>query len=1153
MKRKALALILCLAVILTVALPGTLAVSMDTQTTTSTVTLGSKSKTDPQPTTEPPATTEIAENTPQTPANQAESTNEPTTQPTVPETTVPETTVPETSAPQCTCATTDGNHAEGCELYVEPEEAEPFDPQKAYDQLMACETYQQMDEITGKFTDENWDMFTQEMIDGIFSRYARLTPSQPLAPIYGDHAPNFSSAGPLIRDTGSTTKSRIATYSARSLARDADSTSGGLQLKKTAIVNTDNTYTITLEAFATGQEITTYVKDGVDIVLMLDLSGYMYGSSYTQASSMNYSTLYSNYNDGQVYYYHDGSQYRQIQVTRSNGSRYAIAYADDSQSITGQTNKQGTDNVNIILYQRTTNTSDLSKLVALKTAVNGFIDKVHEEAPSSRIAIVSYGDDSHVLSGSMVATDAALVTVNDEGQTALKTIVNNLNILGGKSNSHLAAADAVKIFQAVPATSQEYQRQRVSVLFSAGVPGDGWTTKKNSNTDGTGGTGGKDIAQATMHLANVLKTTKGGTVVLSTGSNFDGGARWDTEHMQTLLGDTGSVEIGCGSTFYCVGLDIPTSGDPRNSSVRLWESPYKDGALANEYFWRISSHRPDGSHITSASDLGSQGPSWLSQGVYNQDYQYHNSLYYFYPDGLTRNQPNGYYLTTESGSGLGELTRIFDSIAGQATTTTGTSTTLGTSAVVKDIIAPEFKLPEGAKTDDITISSYKFTRMNGEEYVFSTTTTDTNATATVDTNGIVSVTGFNFSEQWCGMSKAQNGQETAHGSKLVITFNVVTKPGFLGGNNVFTNTSAGVYTDSNATTPVQEFERPQVNVQIPDVTVNPAEKNVYLLGSLTGDQIKSGAKANCGDAELNLDPTATNYGLETWQNAYVNIAVSYQDASGNTITELSGLENDTTYKVLVTVSPKEEALATSSGAKATAKTGEGTGDINVFKPELTFQDSTVYYGDTAPTGYDGNLTKTEWKHNGTLYTVTMIGNAPTLSLSYTPGTGIVDGKVATKNDIPVDVTVTIGTTDVTGYTTFVHTKCSTNETAPTDGKFWLHVKTCSLTVKKQAADGTTIGNDEYFVFNIKKDGVAYTQVTIRGTGYVTITQLPVGTYTVEEDTATAWRYESSMSPNSATLSKSITSATVTCTNTIKNDKWLNHFAQVINTFGDKQN
>lgn len=166
MKRKALALILCLAVILTVALPGTLAVSMDTQTTTSTVTLGSKSKTDPQPTTEPPATTENAENTPQTPANQGESTNESTTQPTLPETTVPETTVPVVKTsnhnlPTCTdqCAAEDC--ACVCHLVAK---------------LLATENVDAFFALADSVTQEQYAAMTQEQLARIDAHLEAIEP-----------------------------------------------------------------------------------------------------------------------------------------------------------------------------------------------------------------------------------------------------------------------------------------------------------------------------------------------------------------------------------------------------------------------------------------------------------------------------------------------------------------------------------------------------------------------------------------------------------------------------------------------------------------------------------------------------------------------------------------------------------------------------------------------------------------------------------------------------------------------------------------------------------------------------------------------------------------------------------------------------------------
>ena len=58
----------------------------------------------------------------------------------------------------------------------------------------------------------------------------------------------------------------------------------GLTLTKTATLENDGTYTINLEAYATGTTTTVMEKSGtpLDIVLVIDQSGSMYTSNYLQ-------------------------------------------------------------------------------------------------------------------------------------------------------------------------------------------------------------------------------------------------------------------------------------------------------------------------------------------------------------------------------------------------------------------------------------------------------------------------------------------------------------------------------------------------------------------------------------------------------------------------------------------------------------------------------------------------------------------------------------------------------------------------------------------------------------------------------------------------------------------------------------------------------
>ena len=288
-----------------------------------------------------------------------------------------------------------------------------------------------------------------------------------------------------------------------------------------------------------------------------------------------------------------------------------------------------------------------------------------------------------------------------------------------------------------------------------------------------------------------------------------------------------------------------------------------------------------------------------------------------------------YYL---SAGDADSLNSIFQQISNNITTG-GSSTTLGSETVVKnDIISPYFTLPAGASASEIRLDTYDCTGMTGDTYTWSSTSDGNGGAKASISDDQVSVTGFDFSENWCGTETDANGNVIYRGKKLVITFTVDPKPGFLGGNGVPTNDNAGVYENGSATTPVITFEQPTVDVPIQDVTVTAQDKNVYLLGGVNADDLKNGATVEVGGIELALnDPD--HYGLEDWQTAFVDITVAVKDKDGNAIPSdgLKDLTADTTYTIEVTVAPN--TVGTVEG-----KTGKNEPDakINVFKPELTF-------------------------------------------------------------------------------------------------------------------------------------------------------------------------------------------------------------------------
>lgn len=96
-----------------------------------------------------------------------------------------------------------------------------------------------------------------------------------------------------------------------------------------------------------------------------------------------------------------------------------------------------------------------------------------------------------------------------------------------------------------------------------------------------------------------------------------------------------------------------------------------------------------------------------------------------------------------------------------------------------------------------------------------------------------------------------------------------------------------------------------------------------------------------------------------------------------------------------------------------------------------------------------------------------------------------------------------------------------------------------------------------FIFHIKGKDEANKHidmdVAITGSGSVTIYDLPLGSYTVTEDTSWSWRYNlSSSDTTDNTITLDDLHAVVIFTNTHENDKWLNYTANMPNVFGKKE-
>ena len=1017
--KKAIALMIGLVLIVSTVLPGTLAVSTGQSAASSSLTVADV--------TEPsaPQGTEATEAT--------EAPTEATEAPTV-------STEPEVTDP------TEATKATETTLPTEPE-TPSFDPQAVYDQLMATKTLDEFNKLFDALSDEDVETFRawlteNGLVEALEAHLAELeTVTEPAElPIV-----SFTNVGPLLAAPAVHTPRAM-----RAAARAADD--NGVVLDKTATANDDGTYTITLEAYATGASSTVVSTKPVDIVLVLDVSGSMddpinnsYQAVYNVSSSSDY----------RYYVYLNGS-YCQV-----SWNSYRGAWRYNRTSYYPKTSADDSDNSHVQFY-----VLGLKKIDALKSAVNSFIDSVNAKSPDSSIAIVkfagkkintvgngTYRDGMYTYNYSQVVRNLTAVS---SGLTSLKTAVSDLRPAGATQADY-----GMQHAQAIINGAANDGRKKVVIMFTDGEP---------TSSNGFENTVANNAISASKSIKNA------------------------------------------GATVYTIGVFSGADGTPVNS----WNGV----SNTNKYMHLVSSNYKDAVSLTYTGSAT-------------------------YPDG-----GKSYFLS--AGSSV-ELESIFTQISQEVG---GSTVKLDSTSYIQDTVSGQFTIPEGTNA----VSFYTMDCKGDHQFDENTKKAASGVTYTV-TDNTLKVTGFDFSGNWCG---PRDGVYS--GKKLIVEFTVTSREDFLGGNDVLTNEGKtdGIYNSDS--TSLGGFTSPSVNVPIGDVTVEATDKNVYLLGTVTADDLKNDANVKVGSVDLNLskanDPDKP-YGLEKWQIEYVDITVEIKDASGNSVTgDLTGLNDDTEYTITVTVKPKTNGTE-SSGAAATEKFNSGNGKINVFKPELTFKDSTAYYGESVPANNDYSDNKVgaeKWLHDDKEAVPSeMLGEKPTLDLSYTPDASRLANGTYTDQDVPVAVTVEIGEKDVTSHATFVHDKCTwngctwSNPTKPGDPAFLIHIQSCTLTIVKNGWE--TIDENQSFMFDVTDaDGKLVTRVVIamgeNRSNSVTIKGLKAGTYTVKEVTEWSWRYEPQENDKSVTLSAEQNSYTVTFTNDREQNKWLGGDAYNQNKFSN---
>ena len=287
--------------------------------------------------------------------------------------------------------------------------------------------------------------------------------------------------------------------------------------KKVSEKQSDGTYIITLETFATGEQTLVESSTPVDVVLVLDISGSMVqpkGSTTNVPDGTNisyntvknsdicyffrdgdgdYDQIYCEEYDGRYYLYYDygaGKTY----IYNRNGSVRTSSSRPTSYAPTNANSTIFTTEVDYNYYSGTyianTVTGSIARIDALKEAVNAFIAEIdHNDAYDSkgnprpdkdgdgnpdrignRISIVTFSANANTRHG---------LTPVEGNVTTLQNTVNSFVPAGG-TNAAGGMSNANTVLNSASATSNQ-----VVIMFTDGQP--------NNNTETTVITNAKTI------------------------------------------------------------------------------------------------------------------------------------------------------------------------------------------------------------------------------------------------------------------------------------------------------------------------------------------------------------------------------------------------------------------------------------------------------------------------------------------------------------------------------------------------------------------------------------------------------------------------------------------------------------------------------------
>ena len=244
----------------------------------------------------------------------------------------------------------------------------------------------------------------------------------------------------------------------------------------------DSDFLVALSALSSASNITTTSSVPLDIVLVLDVSGSMNNDLTTVTTE--YEAVYNVEENGRGPQYYAKVEDDYVEIQRVWWENWDVGFDRwdlDGQTVEPKTSESDNTSGHIQFYTRTETTRTTTKIDALKTAANGFIeataalnDEIDDAGSQHRISVVKYADNSY--------NNAYGNNLNDEGYnftqrlnqlTAYKT--NTVSSLTDMVNKLVPAGATSADFGLTMAEKEftEHSRegvQKVVIFFTDGEP-----------------------------------------------------------------------------------------------------------------------------------------------------------------------------------------------------------------------------------------------------------------------------------------------------------------------------------------------------------------------------------------------------------------------------------------------------------------------------------------------------------------------------------------------------------------------------------------------------------------------------------------------------------------------------------------------------------